>query len=287
MKKITKALFPIAGMGTRLLPATKAIPKELLPVYDRPILEVLVEEVVDAGIEEIVFVTSRKKSALENHFDAYPELEQKLEEEGKTELLEKIRKFKDIKFTYVRQAEPKGDGHAILCAEHLFGDEPFLVIFGDELLFGSPSSIDQLLGAYAQTQASVIGVRHVPTAEISSYGVVAPLVAAEQEGIFPIQGVVEKPRPEEAPSNFAVIGKYVCTPEVWDALKKAKKSVNGETRLIDGFAEILAEGGPLYAAELKGSRFDTGNPKGLFFANLYSALQNGVSKAEITAFLEH
>ncbi len=293
MKKITKALFPIAGMGTRLLPATKAVPKELLPVYDRPILEVLVEEVVDAGIHEIIFVTSRKKSALENHFDAYPELEKKLEEEGKTELFEKIRKFRNVKFTYVRQAEPKGDGHAMQCAEHLFGDEPFLVIFGDELLFGPSSSVQQLLSAYEKTNTSIIGVRHVPTAEISSYGVVAPLLKVdsneknthEKGEIFQIQGVVEKPRPEDAPSNFAVIGKYICTPEIWKALEDSQKISSGEIRLIDGFSEILAKKGVLYASEMKGFRFDTGNPKGLFLANLYSALQNGVTKEEIEAFL--
>lgn len=277
---ITKALFPIAGMGTRMLPATKAIPKELLPVYDRPILEVLVEEVVDAGIDEIIFVTSRKKSALEDHFDAYPELEKKLEEEGKRELLGRIQKFKNVKFSYVRQPEPKGDGHAMQCAEHLFGNEPFLVIFGDELLFGSPSSVDQLLKAYEKSKSCVIGVREVGKSEISSYGIVDPVSHAEN-GIFPLQGVVEKPKPEEAPSHFAVIGKYVCTTDVWHALRNAKKSVGGETRLIDGFAEILKKGGTVHAAELKGERFDTGNPKGLFLANVYSALQNGVSKEDI------
>lgn len=271
MSCIKKALFPVAGMGTRMLPATKSIPKELLPVYNTPILDLLVSECVDAGIEEIILVTSREKYLIENYFDSFPELEKKLEAKKDWDRLQTIQKFRNIKFSAVRQGEQNGDGHAMKCAEHLIGDEPFLVIFGDELTFGSPSSVQQLIDAYQKTQTCVIGVREVPTEEISLYGVVD---THGNESIEQVYGVVEKPEPSLAPSNKAVVGKYVCTPEIWKALASARTSAGGELRLIDGFETLLLSS-KLHSCTLEGERFDTGSSKGYFWANIYYALESG------------
>lgn len=283
MKEIKKALFPVAGMGTRMLPATKSIPKELLPVYNTPILDLLVSECVQAGIEEIILVTSREKYLIENYFDSFPELEKKLEEKRDWERLERIQKFKNIKFSAVRQGVQNGDGHAMLCARHLLGEEPFLVIFGDELTFGTPSSVQQLITAYNTKQSCIIGVKEVPLEKISSYGVVD---ISGNSDLEKINGVVEKPHADKAPSNKAVIGKYVCTAEIWNALENAGSSKGGETRLIDGFEQLLKTQ-DLYAQTLDGERFDTGSTKGYFLANLYFALQSGeVSAEEIHSFLK-
>lgn len=271
MSYIKKALFPVAGMGTRMLPATKSIPKELLPVYNTPILDLLVSECVDAGIEEIILVTSREKYLIENYFDSFPELEKKLKAKKDWDRLKTIEKFRSIKFSAVRQGEQHGDGHAMKCAEHLIGEEPFLVIFGDELTFGYPSSVRQLMDAYQETKTCVIGVREVPKKEISLYGVV------DIKGISNIEqvhGVVEKPDPLMAPSNKAVVGKYICTPEIWKALASAGTSKGGELRLIDGF-ETLLESSKVHACTLEGERFDTGSSKGYFWANVYYALKSG------------
>lgn len=286
MKKVTKALFPVAGMGTRLLPATKAVPKELLPVYDTPILELLVEECVSAGIEEIIIVTSREKPAIAQHFDQFPFLEQILDQKNKTAIKDKVTRFKDIKFSFVSQGEAKGDGHAILCAEHLFDeDEPFLVIFGDELHFGNPSSVHQLLESFDENQKSVIGVRKVPIKNISAYGVVNP-VSEVNSDTFEISGVVEKPAPEDAPSPYAVIGKYICTGDIWDALKSGGKSEGGEQRLADGLDQLL-KNNKAFARTIHGERFDTGNKDGLLMANIfYACSQNDLLKAEIREMLK-
>ncbi len=279
MKKITKALFPVAGMGTRMLPATKAIPKELLPIYNTPIIDVLIEECMEAGIDEIILVTSREKYLIENYFDSFHELEKKLAKKRDFERLARIQKFKKIKFSSVRQGEQLGDGHAIMQAKHLLGDEPFLVIFGDDLTFGTPSSVAQLLQAYEKTQHSIIGVRQVPRETLSSYGVVAISGNSDLEAI---SGVVEKPKIEDAPSDKAVIGKYVCTSEIWTALENAGTSHGGEMRLIDGFEIMLEKNQQISAQTISGERFDAGSTKGYFLANVFMAMKSGeVSKDEI------
>ena len=289
---IKKALFPVAGMGTRMLPASKSIPKELLPLYDTPILDVLLEECVDAGVEEFILVTSKGKDSIMDYIDNFPSLEKKLEkkanagDEESADRLKKIKKFHDVKFSFVRQGEQNGDGHAMLEAEHLLKDDDFLVVFGDEVTFGSPSSVQQLVEAYHETKTSIIGVQKVDPEKVSAYGVVKPQNSQISKKVFEISGVVEKPKQEDAPSHFAVIGKYVCTSDIWDALRKSGVSEGGETRLIDGFEQLLKER-KISACALEGKRFDTGSLEGYFFAHMYAALHhNGVTKDQIQNFLE-
>ncbi len=295
---IKKALFPVAGMGTRMLPLTKVSAKELLPVYNVPVLDILVEECMNAGIEEIIFVTSKGKDSIMDYFDAFPELEIKLQkkaDEGDTESalrLKKITKFKNLKFSSVRQAEQLGDGHAISQARHLLSNEPFVVVFGDDLTFPNTSSIEaqkssiqQLLEVYAQEQSSVIGVRSVPLETISSYGVVD--ITHSDKKVNTVKSVVEKPKKEEAPSNQAIIGKYICTPDIWDALESATHSDGGEIRLIDGFEQMLQKSIPVVSCAIEGDRFDTGNLKELLLANIYMALQSGeVTKEDIVQIIQ-
>ncbi len=290
--KIKKALFPVAGMGTRMLPASKAIPKELLPLYDTPILDVLLEECVDAGVEEFVLVTSKGKDSIMDYIDNFPSLEKKLAEKAEkgdaesADRLKKIQKFHNVKFSFVRQGEQNGDGHAMLEAEHLLKGDDFLVIFGDEVFFGEPSSVRQLVEAYHETKTSIIGVQKVDEDQVSAYGIVAPQNPEISQKTFEISGVVEKPQPKDAPSQFAVVGKYVCTSDIWDSLKQAGTSAGGETRLIDGFEQLLKTQ-KIFACNLTGKRFDTGSLQGYFFAHMYSALHHkGVTKAEIQKFLD-
>lgn len=282
---IKKAVFPVAGLGTRMLPATKAVPKELLPLYDTPILDILVEEAIDAGIEEIIFVVSREKYLIEHYFDSFPELERRLEEKKDFMRLEKIQKYKNIKFSSVRQGEQKGDGHALMQARHLLGDESFLVVFGDDVMFGNPSSMAQLIDAYENHKNSIIGVYEVNLEDVSSYGIVAPV--KEIQTVFTIADVQEKPSREQAKSNLAIIGKYICTKDIWNALENAGTSHGGEMRLADAFLEMIPNT-PLSACLLSGNRFDTGNMHGYFFANLFYTLKKGeISKKEIEEFLNN
>lgn len=281
--KIRRALFPIAGLGTRFLPATKVIPKEMLPIVDSPVIELLVEEVVNAGIEEVIFVTSRGKGALEDHFDIVTELEIALQKKGKMEFLERIKKFeKKVTFAFVRQHAPLGDGHAILCAKHLLEGEPFLVIFGDDLISGSPSSVAQLLSAYESSHSSVIGVQRVEKENISAYGVVDP--AEENAPTFRLRGMVEKPKAEEAPSDMAIIGKYICTPGIWDAFETATHSKDGELRLIDGFVSLL-KNEPISACLIDGERFDVGTPLGFLKANIAFGMEREEYREELLEFI--
>ena len=282
--KIRRALFPIAGLGTRFLPATKVIPKEMLPIVDTPVIELLVEEVIKAGIEEVIFVTSRGKGALEYHFDTVLELEMALEKKKKHDFLKRIKRFEDkVTFAFVRQYAPLGDGHAIVCAKHLLEGEPFLVIFGDDLISGCPSSISQLLGAYEQCGTSLIGVQSVEKENISSYGVVNP--KGEISSLFPLQGMVEKPSPEDAPSEMAIIGKYICTPGIWDALGIAKTSQDGELRLIDGFLSLIQKE-EIFACEIQGERFDVGTPMGFLKANIAFGLGREEYQRELLEFIQ-
>jgi len=295
---VKKALFPVAGMGTRMLPLTKVAAKELLPVYNVPALDILVEECMNAGIEEIIFVTSKGKDSIMDYFDALPELEEKLQKKvdaGDKESmvrLQKITKFKNMKFSSVRQAEQKGDGHAILQAKHLLKNEPFLVVFGDDLTFTNSSSVEakkssiqQLLEAYEIKQSSIVGVREVPMETISSYGVVD--IPNTGEKVNCIKNVIEKPSVEKAPSNQAIIGKYICTPDIWNGLENATTSAGGEIRLIDGFEQLLKDNISVSSCKIEGERFDAGNIKELFFANVYTALKSGdVTKKEILDIID-
>jgi len=257
--KITKAVLPVAGMGTRFLPVTKVVPKELLPIVDKPVIQYLVEEAVLSGIEEIIFVISKEKELIRKYFAHQPELEETLLRKGKHKLLESVRPLHKLaKFTFVYQNEPLGDGHAILQAEYAVGNKPFLVLFGDDIVKGPVPAAKQLMDAYHGE--SVIAVERIPREKTSLYGIIDPI--QHKDRLYEVKGLVEKPKPAEAPSTLGIIGKYVCPPEIFKALKKAPKGKDGEIRLIDGFIE-LHKTQKIWAVEIEGERFDTGNPEGL------------------------
>lgn len=277
MNKITKAILPVAGFGTRFLPATKAQPKEMLPIYDTPAIEYIVREAVAAGITDIIMVTGRGKRAIEDHFDRNAELEYMLESKGKFEALETIRQITGLaNFIYVRQPEPRGDGHALLCAERLIGeDESVVVLFGDDVVDtgNQPNAVEQLISVYEQTLAPVMMLEEVPLSRISQYGVAE--IAMKNSGWGEITKLVEKPKPEAAPSNLGVIGKYIITPSVWKDLKKTSVASSGEIRLADALIQHIARGDKVCGRILDGLRFDTGDKNGFLEATLHYARKNG------------
>lgn len=275
-KIIKKAVFPAAGYGTRFLPATKAQPKEMLPIVDKPVIQYLVEEAVASGIEEIIIVTGRGKRAIEDHFDYSFELEHTLVEKGKKQLLKAIREVSDLaKFIYVRQPIPKGDGHAIMCAREVVGNEPFAVMFGDDIVDSKVPALKQLINVYEKTSCSVIGLEKVPKEDTDKYGIVKS--CGFDGRMHHIDGMVEKPEPKDAPSDLGIIGKYVCTPEIFDALERAKPSKDGEIRLIDGFLELIKTQ-QIYGYELEGKRYDTGDIFGFIQATIDFALKRNELK---------
>ncbi|MDB3950644.1 UTP--glucose-1-phosphate uridylyltransferase GalU [Gammaproteobacteria bacterium] len=262
MKTITKAVFPVAGLGTRFLPATKAIPKEMLPIIDKPLIEYAVEEAVNAGITEIIFITSHTKRAIEDHFDQNFELEKKLLNSGKKDFLEKINRdiFQDIKFTYVRQKTQNGLGDAILHAEHLIQEEPFAIILADDLIINNPSCISQLIETYQKNQCSVIGVNEVPENETDKYGVISIDKSSSTSKSLFLKDIVEKPK-TNAPSNLAVVGRYVLSSKIFKYLKNLAPSVGGEVQLTDAIKLMLDDEaviGHLY----EGTKFDCGSRHG-------------------------
>jgi UTP--glucose-1-phosphate uridylyltransferase len=262
MKKITKAVFPVAGLGTRFLPATKAIPKEMLPIIDKPLIEYAVEEAVNAGITEIIFITSHTKRAIEDHFDQNFELEEKLQNAGKDGFLEKINRdiFKDIKFTYVRQKTQNGLGDAILHSEHLIQEEAFAIVLADDLIINNPSCISQLISSYDEHKCSIIGVNEVPQNEIEKYGVISIDESSSTKTSFFLQDIVEKPK-TNPPSNLAVVGRYVLSSNIFKYLKNLKPSVGGEVQLTDAIKLMLNDEkvvGHLY----EGKKFDCGSRYG-------------------------
>jgi len=268
--KITKAVFPVAGMGTRFLPATKASPKEMLPVVDKPLIQYAVEEALAAGIKEMVFVTGRNKRSIEDHFDKAYELETELERHGKTEMLNYVRTLMpaDMKCVYIRQPEALGLGHAVLCARPIVGNEPFAVLLADDLLDGEPAVIQQMLGVYDYYKCSVLGVQQIPREHTRSYGIVAskPL----KDGLEAIDAIVEKPKPEDAPSTLAVVGRYVLTSRIFHHLARLGKGSGGEIQLTDGIAALLQEEQVL-AYRYHGKRYDCGSKIGYLEATLAMA----------------
>jgi UTP--glucose-1-phosphate uridylyltransferase len=271
-QKIRKAIFPAAGFGTRFLPATKAQPKEMLPVVDKPVIQYLVEEAVAAGIEEIIIVTGRGKRAIEDHFDHSFELKQNLVEKGKESLLKEVLEIENLaKFIYVRQPEPLGDGHAILQAREVMGNEPFAVLFGDDIVDSDTPAIKQLIDVYEKTGKCVIGLEKIAKEDSDKYGMVAP---KSQDGrTIEIESLVEKPAPADAPSDLGIIGKYVCTPNIFDELAAAESATkDGEIRLIDGFRSLIKKE-PIYGYEIKGDRYDCGTKLGLIKATINWALK--------------
>ena len=273
-RKIRKAVFPAAGLGTRFLPATKAQPKEMLPLVDKPIIQYGVEEAVASGADKIILVTGRGKNAIEDHFDVSVELETFLEARGKRDQLDEVRKISNlINFAYVRQGEPLGLGHAVLVTRELVGNEPFAVILGDDVIDADPPAIKQLIDAFDRLDGPVLAVERVPRDQISSYGVVAIEPDAKLgEGLYQVRALVEKPPKEEAPSDLAIIGRYVLTPDIFACLAKTKSDRTGEIQLTNGLRELL-KSRPIYACEVKGVRHDTGNKLGFLKAVVYFALR--------------
>jgi len=282
MKKIRKAIFPVAGFGTRFLPATKAQPKEMLMVVDKPVIQYLVEDAVKAGIEEIIFVTGRGKRAIEDHFDYSFELENTLVEKNKLDLLKKVKEIENLaKFSYVRQPIPLGDGHAIKCAAHLVeADEPILVMFGDTLYDSRESPISQVIKLYEKYGDPVVGLSEVNRNEVNKFGVIGGTDLGD--GNYEIKEFVEKPKVGSAPSNLAAVGIYIITPEVLKVLSGMESGKSGEIRLADAFDLMLANNRPLYGKRIEGEWLDTGNK----FNFLKASLKIGLKDKEIGADLK-
>ena len=262
MKTITKAVFPVAGLGTRFLPATKAIPKEMLPIIDKPLIEYAVEEAVNAGITEIIFITSHTKRAIEDHFDQNFELEEKLLNSGKKDFVEKINRdiFKDIKFTYVRQKTQNGLGDAILHAEHLIQEEPFAIILADDLIINNQSCTSQLINIYKEHQCSVIGVNEVPENETEKYGVISIDKSTSTNKTFLLKDIIEKPK-TNAPSNLAVVGSYILSSSIFKYLNNLAPSVGGEVQLTDAI-KLMLDDEKVVGHIYEGAHFDCGSRQG-------------------------
>jgi UTP--glucose-1-phosphate uridylyltransferase len=281
VKPIRKAVFPVAGLGTRFLPATKAIPKEMLPIVDRPLIQYAVDEAREAGIEQMIFVTGRGKSAIEDHFDIAFELEKTMSERGKDLSVLAPTRLGPGNCAYVRQQEPMGLGHAIWCARDIVGDEPFAIFLPDEFMVGSPGCMKQMVEAYNRLGGNVISVLEVPHEAVSSYGVIAP---GQSEGdTTEVLGLVEKPRVEDAPSNLIISGRYILQPEVMRTLESQEKGAGGEIQLTDAMARMIGTQ-PFHAVTFAGKRYDCGSKAGYVQANLAIALEREDMGEEIRAF---
>jgi len=286
MKKVRKAVFPVAGLGTRFLPATKASPKEMLPIVDKPLIQYAVEEAVAAGISDMIFVTGRTKRSIEDHFDKAYELESELALKNKTEMLEAVRNIlpRHINCIYIRQAEPLGLGHAVLCAQPVIGDEPFAVLLADDLLDGKPPVMKQMTDTYDYFRCSVLGVQDVPRCDTASYGIVAAKPAGDR--LERISAIVEKPRPEEAPSTLAVVGRYVLTPRIFHHLEMIGAGSGGEIQLTDGIAGLLTEEQVL-AYRYDGTRYDCGSKLGYLQATVALGQRHPEVGAAFSEFLRN
>jgi UTP--glucose-1-phosphate uridylyltransferase len=272
--RIRKAVFPAAGLGTRFLPATKAQPKEMLPLVDKPTIQYGVEEALGSGVPNIVVVTGRGKNAIEDHFDVSKELEAFLESRGKQDLADEVRKISElIQVSYVRQGEPLGLGHAVLVTETIIGDEPFAVILADDVYDATPPALQQMIDVFERAGGPVLAVERVPMENVSSYGVIAGEPAPEfGKGVYRITDLVEKPPRDQAPSDLAIVGRYILTPDIFASLHNTAKDKSGEIQLTNGLRDLL-KSRPLYALEIDGVRHDTGNKLGFLKASVYFALK--------------
>lgn len=285
MKNVRKAVFPVAGLGTRFLPATKASPKEMLPVVDKPLIQYAAEEAIAAGITDLIFVTGRSKRAIEDHFDKAFELEMELERKGKTAMLDVVRSVlpKGVNCVYIRQSEALGLGHAVLCAREVVGDEPFAVVLADDLLDASPAVLKQMTDAYDYYRCSVLAVQEVPPDETGSYGIVAAKPVGER--VEQVSGIVEKPAPEKAPSNLAVVGRYILTPRIFHHLAEGAPGAGGEIQLTDGIAALLTEEQVL-AYRYRGTRYDCGSKLGYLKATTVFGQRHPEIGKEFSAWLQ-
>jgi UTP--glucose-1-phosphate uridylyltransferase len=279
-KPIRKAVFPVAGLGTRFLPATKAIPKEMLPIVDRPLIQYAVDEAREAGIEQMIFVTGRGKGAIEDHFDIAYELEKTMSERGKDLSVLEPTRLGPGNCAYVRQQEPLGLGHAIWCARDIVGDEPFAIFLPDEFMHGSPGCMKQMVDAYHRLGGNMISVLEVPHDKLSSYGVISP---GKSEGaVTEVLGLVEKPKAEDAPSNLIISGRYILQPEVMRVLQNQEKGAGGEIQLTDAMAQMIGSQ-PFHAVTFDGKRYDCGSKVGYIEANLAVALERPDMAGEVRA----
>ncbi|TDQ56172.1 UTP--glucose-1-phosphate uridylyltransferase GalU [Phaeovulum veldkampii] len=284
-RKVTKAIFPVAGLGTRFLPATKSIPKEIMTLVDRPLIQYAIDEARAAGIEEFIFVTSRGKSALEDYFDDAPELESSLRNSGKTALLEMLQttNMPSGAIAYVRQNRPMGLGHAVWCGRRMVGDDPFAVILTDDVIAADTPCLKQMIEAYAETGGCMVATMEVAPEKASAYGVLD--VAKDMGDLVRVKGMVEKPKAEEAPSNLAVIGRYILTPQVMVNLNRQKAGAGGEIQLTDAIAEEIAAGNPVYGYRFKGQRYDCGSKAGFLQATVAFGLARDDLRDEFGCYL--
>jgi UTP--glucose-1-phosphate uridylyltransferase len=285
-KIVTKAVFPVAGLGTRFLPATKAVPKEMLPIVDKPLMQYAVEEAVAAGIDTMIFITGRSKNSIMDHYDKAYELEKELEAKNKTEILNLLRSIvpPQVNCVFIRQPEALGLGHAVYCALPVVGDEPFAVILPDDLIEdGERGCMKQMIDLYAQTQSSILGVERVDPSETDKYGIVR---TGESKGSYaPIEHIVEKPKPEVAPSNLAVVGRYILNPGIFDKIKNTGRGAGGEIQLTDAIADLMKEEQVL-AYEFQGKRYDCGAKLGFLVANVEYGLLHKELKSDFKAYLK-
>ena len=272
MQTVKKAIIPAAGLGTRFLPATKAQPKEMLPIVDKPTLQYIIEEAVASGIKEILIITGRNKKSIEDHFDKSVELELELEHKGKQDLLEMVRNISNmINIHYIRQKEPNGLGHAIHCAKSFIGDEPFAVMLGDDVVDAEKPCLKQLIEAYEEYHTTILGVQQVANEDVDKYGIVEGKYI--ENGIYKVKDLIEKPDIETAPSNIAILGRYIITPEIFDILENTKPGKNGEIQLTDGL-KALCKNQAMYAYVFEGKRYDVGDKLGFLEATVDFALKN-------------
>lgn len=282
MKSIRKAVIPAAGFGTRFLPATKAQPKEMLPIVDTPAIQYIVKEALDSGIEEILIITGRSKRAIEDHFDSSVELEELLQKQGKNKQLAMVKDLADIKIHFIRQKSPRGLGDAVLCAKAFIGDEPFAVLLGDDIVFNPEKPcLQQLMDCYEQHPGIILGAQFVPNEKVSSYGIVSGEPLADN--LYRVHGLVEKPSVDKAPSNLAVLGRYILTPDIFDILENTKPGVGNEVQLTDALAASKTD---TYALAYEGVRYDTGDKLGYLKATVEYALRNEELGAAFKEYLK-
>jgi UTP--glucose-1-phosphate uridylyltransferase len=283
-KAITKAVFPAAGLGTRFLPATKVSPKEMMPLVDKPLIQYVVEEAVASGIEEVVMITGRGKRSIEDHFDVAFELEEDLRAKGKHKLLSEVQRIAEmVTFCYIRQKKALGLGHAVLTAKRIIGDDPFAVLLGDDIIDAKVPALKQMMNVYHRYPSSILAVQKVPKSQTQNYGIINGKKI--EEGIYLVNDLVEKPSPGDAPSNLAIIGRYLLTPEIFTALEQTKPGKGGEIQLTDGL-RLLMEKQPIYAYEFQGVRHDAGDKLGFLKATVEFGLKNQEFGHEFRSYLQ-
>lgn len=286
MQKVKKAIIPAAGLGTRFLPATKAQPKEMLPIVDKPTIQYIVEEAIESGIEDIIIISGRGKRAIEDHFDKSYELEETLLKKQKMDMLDEVQRISNmVNIHYIRQKEPKGLGHAIACASSFVGDEPFAVLLGDDIVQSETPCLKQLIDVYDRYHSSVVGVQPVPEEDVSKYGIVSPKSTEVEEGVIHVSDLVEKPKMKEAPSNYAIMGRYVLRPEIFDILNELPPGAGNEIQLTDAIKK-MNEDQVVLAYEFAGKRYDVGDKLGFVKATVDFALERDDLKSDMLEYME-